>query len=287
MEIKDLTGLQKPLSKLIASVSNGIGAIYEPTRIRRKARADSDAMLTLAEGEIQVEELKRRAVERVTYTELRRQRNIEQIVTQAVTELPEAVDDKPANEDWIAQFFNLSQDVGDAEMQILWARILSGEVAQPGTYSLRTLQIVNVLSKDDAQMFSRYCSYIWLLSNGVGCRYTNKETDKFLSDNGIGSSERQHLQNLGLMYSSGLISSSGSQTAISSRDEPFEITYFGRKYVVKQFLNSNESAIVLPEYLTDVGNQLFPISGAQPNEQYLEMLIKVLKDEKLNMLPLS
>ena len=279
MEVNDLAGLKEPLAKLVESVGNAVGAVYEPTRIRRKAKADAEAMLTLAGAEIKVEELKRRADKRVTHTELRRQRNIAQIVAKAVTELPERVEEQPADEDWIAQFFNLSQDVGDADMQILWGRILAGEVARPGAYSLRTLQTVKVLSKRDAQLFSQYCSYVWRIPGGALCRYTTRATDKLLAERGMGAAERQHLQNIGLLYGSGLMSDSGSQTTVRSGDGPFEVVYFGRKYVVSHFLSPKESALLIPEFLTDIGAELFPISGARPDEQYLQSLIEALKDE--------
>jgi uncharacterized repeat protein (TIGR03899 family) len=283
MEINDLAGLKDPLTKLVESVSGAIGVLYEPRRIRKKAEADADAMLTLAKGEMEVEELKRRADERVSYTEMRRQKNVERIVEQAAKELPEAVDEKPADEDWIAQFFNLSQDVGDEEMQTLWARILAGEVARPGKFSLRTLQAVKLLSKEDARLFSQYCSYVWQPAGRALCRYTNNETNEYLASRGIRLSERQHLQNLGLIYSGGLMTGSGANTAINSRDEPFEVTYFGRKYLLRQSLNPNESALVFPEFLTDVGGQLFPISGAVPDERYLQLLIESLRKDKLEV----
>lgn len=287
MEINDLAGLKEPLTKLVESVSGAIGVLYEPRRIRKKAEADADAMITLAKGEMEVEELKRRADERVSYTELRRQRNVERIVAQAARELPGAVDDKAADEDWIAQFFNLSQDVGDEEMQTLWARILAGEVARPGRYSLRTLQAVKLLGKEDARLFSQFCSYVWQPAGGALCRYTDNETNDYLAGKGVGLAERQHLQNLNLIYSGGVMTGSGALTAISSRAEPFEVTYFGHKYLVRQSLNPNESALVFPEFLTDVGIQLYPISGAVPDEEYLQVLIGSLKGSKLEVTPLD
>ena len=286
MGLNDLIGLKEPLTKMVESISNGIGVVYEPTRIRRKAKAEADAMLIQAAAEVEVEELKRRAAEWNSYTDLRRQRNRDQVVAQAIEELPESVNEKPVNEDWTVQFFNLSQDVGDAEMQSLWARILAGEVAQPGTYSLRTLQTVKVLSKADAQLFTQYCSYVWRLSDETVCRYPTRETDKFLADKGMNLAKRRHLQSLGLLSMNLLSSSGGSHTAISSRAEPFEVIYAGRKYLVRQFLTPKESALLYPEFLTDIGTELFPISGAQPDEQYLETLIKTLADEaKLEVSP--
>lgn len=287
MQIKDFAGLSEPLTKLVESVSSAVGVIYEPRRIRKRAEAEADAMIALAEGEIQVEELKRRAEERVNYIELRRQRNVERIFAQAAEELPPSVDKRPADEDWVAQFFNLSQDVGDEEMQTLWARILAGEVARPGKYSLRTLQAVKLLSKEDARLFSQYCSYVWQPAGGALCRYTNNETNEYLAGKGVGLVERQHLQNLNLVYSGGLMTGSGAQTAISSRAEPFEVTYFGHKYLIRQSLGPKESALVHPEFLTDVGSQLFPISGAVPDEKYLRVLIESLKKSKLEVTALD
>jgi hypothetical protein len=289
VEIKDLVGVEQPLTKLVESVSNAIGTLYEPRRIRKKAKADAEAAVTLAEAEVQVEELKRRASERIAHTEARRQRNIDQIIEQAIKELPESVNEEPINEDWIAQFFNLSQDVGDSDMQILWARLLAGEVSCPGSYSFRTLQTVKVLSKEDARLFSQYCSYVWQISGGPISLYTDAETDRYIANKGVGLSERNHLKNLGLIYgtSVGMMKSSDPYAVISSRDNPFEVTYFGRRFLLTQHLNSNESAIVQPEILTDIGTQLFPISGAQPDESYLETLIRTLAGSKIEVTPLS
>ena len=39
IEIHDILGLEEPLTKLIECVSNGIGKIYEPTHIKRIAKA--------------------------------------------------------------------------------------------------------------------------------------------------------------------------------------------------------------------------------------------------------
>ncbi len=39
----DLRALSKPATKLIEAVRSATGIIYEPTRIRRKAKADADA----------------------------------------------------------------------------------------------------------------------------------------------------------------------------------------------------------------------------------------------------
>ncbi|MGH7288756.1 MAG: hypothetical protein ACREI8_12130, partial [Myxococcota bacterium] len=60
-----LGDLSKPATVLIEKVSNAIGAVCEPWLIRREAKAQVDAALILAQGEIEVTELRQRAIARL------------------------------------------------------------------------------------------------------------------------------------------------------------------------------------------------------------------------------
>lgn len=74
--IVDLKGVSEPLTKLIDSVSRGIGAIYEPLYRLRIAKAEAKAMLILAAAEEDVSDIALRASLRVGFREIRRQNNI-------------------------------------------------------------------------------------------------------------------------------------------------------------------------------------------------------------------
>ena len=135
--------LTEPITKLIETTSNGIGTLYEPTRIRKKAEAEAHAATVQAhsevkvarirvEGERELAELADRANERLAAKELRRQGNIEAIVTKAAHQLPDSVSKQPVDADWAVQFFNYAEDIGNEEVQFIWAGILAGEVNQPG-----------------------------------------------------------------------------------------------------------------------------------------------------------
>lgn len=154
----DTKGLSKPATKLIESVSKGIGKLFEPTAIIRKAKAKADAALILAQGEAERREFLIRAADRMAFIESRRQEVIESIIGQATQLLPVAVSEEPVSEDWMVQFFECAKDVGDQEMQALWAKILAGEVTSPGKYSRRTLEVLKTLDRQDAVTFTHYCS---------------------------------------------------------------------------------------------------------------------------------
>lgn len=60
---------------------------------------------------------------------------------------------------WITGVTNVSAD--DEERRTWWARLLAGELQNSGSYSLRTLNIMDTLSIVEARLFSRFCSCVW------------------------------------------------------------------------------------------------------------------------------
>lgn len=61
--------------------------------------------------------------------------------------------------DWFIRFFEDCGNISDEQMQELWAKVLAGETAQPGTYSLRILDVLRNLSKDEAEALQTLASY--------------------------------------------------------------------------------------------------------------------------------
>lgn len=55
--------------------------------------------------------------------------------------------------------------IEDNERRTWWARLLAGEIQQPGCYSLRTLAVMDTLSTKEAELFSKLCDYVWNPSN--------------------------------------------------------------------------------------------------------------------------
>ncbi|GGA00862.1 DUF2806 domain-containing protein [Dyella caseinilytica] len=182
MEIKDLAGLSKPLTRLIEVISQGIGAVSRPYLIRRTADAKAHEVRVIAaalkdvanqhqlpvvfkDGEVELwqkpedrtllldtSSCDERTASRTDYRERKRQNNVESITSVAAADLfdqTEVPDQRP-DEDWINRFFSAAEDVSSEQMQELWGRILSGEIKKPGSYSLKTLDFVKNLTKEDA-----------------------------------------------------------------------------------------------------------------------------------------
>jgi len=176
----------EPLSKLIDVVSRGIGILYEPTKIRKLAKAKAFEMSTIAQAirdnpdlpmfydrdgvkidSSDVKALAERASSRLLLQEMRKQQNIEAIVDKAYVELQKEteVSSEPVDDDWIVRFFNSVEDVSNEKLQEIWARILAGEIKKPRSSSMRTLDLLKNMSVEEATVFEKVS--VCVLDSGV------------------------------------------------------------------------------------------------------------------------
>jgi hypothetical protein len=226
MEIKDLAGLSKPLTKLIEVISKGIGNISEPMLIRKKADAKayeikqiSQAIndvnivsknIEYSEGKIKVvldqsplligsnEPIVEKTIARLIHKEIKKQSNIENTINIAFQNLEEetTVSNEAVDDDWITRFFDIAEDISNEQMQNLWGRILSGEIKKPKTYSLRTLDILKNITFAEAEIFRKVSQY----SLKSGDKTFLLHDDEYFENSNITFSDLLLLSDLGLIF---------------------------------------------------------------------------------------
>ena len=121
----------------------------------RKVDAENAANLARLQGEEQVANY-------IIAREKRKMNNVQNVVEQAQQHFVEGeqVSREPVNPDWLNRFFSIVEDVSDSEMQKLWAQILAGEVKRPKSYSLRTLELLRNISKEEAEAIKEASKYV-------------------------------------------------------------------------------------------------------------------------------
>ena len=192
----NLGELSKPATVLIEKISGAVGILYEPTRIRRVARAKADAAMIEAESDIEITDLERRAMSRFVHEQTREQKNIEDITTKALLHLNDTANPAAIDDDWLAEFFARSRRVSNEQMQDLWARILSGEANRPESVSKRTLEFVALMDRADAETFAKLCN----LSNcSLGEPIVFDTNDEILAKAGLQYTDLAHLDSIGLV----------------------------------------------------------------------------------------
>jgi hypothetical protein len=165
MSMPNIQVFGKQLEKLIETVGKGIGVLYKPKAIRNEADAEAYKIEAIAKAKVKASMIKadvdnlivERAKQRLYHLEIGRQMNLDNIVDNSTKFLNESVSDKPVDDDWRTRFFTKAQDITSDELQIIWGKILATEVNGPGNISLRTLDILGNLSRDEALKFTDFC----------------------------------------------------------------------------------------------------------------------------------
>ncbi|CAB3795554.1 DUF2806 domain-containing protein [Pararobbsia alpina] len=263
----DLGKFSKPATVLIQKVAGAIGLLYEPTHLRRKARAQADVNKIKAIAKLELGELEQRALQRLVSQEVRKQENIESIVSEAIEFLPENAQVEELNEDWVAYMFKQCDTVSDTQMRSLWAKILAAESTSPGKFSKRTLNFLSGLSQSEAELFTALGAYVWQREDSplAVVRRLNETTS--LKDVINGSSILQ-LQSLGLItYQHDL---GFSLLEVSG---PQKFYYFDREIVIDLSDASGSELDVGEVALTTLGAELWEICGAQPNYSHYYMAV--------------
>ena len=300
IEVSDILGLSDPLTKLIETVSGGIGKLYEPTHIKRIAKAKAEEVKLLGgaiseldsipakydAGRIVIDgtdysELAKRAQGRLALQELKKQNNIDRVVGYAAQNLGDfaEVSSEPVDLDWTTRFFDAVSDVSTDEMQILWGKILAGEVNTPGSFSLRTLEAVRNMSKKEAELFSFMASFI-----------INAEAEMFvISDASLLKKYKISYTSIMLLDECGLINSSGTLSYNSTVSKTKALPIYNRRRIVFVSCKTEEERKISfgVHTLTRVGKELIKIIDVEPNNDYLLDLAKYIESHYTGIVSIS
>ena len=158
--ISNWLGVQLPavaMPQTLKNIDKAIGKIILATGENFEARIKGNTAKARAENKINLEGLFRTEEER---------RKLENRAAATKAALDD-IDANPAagdaqaeiDDDWLNFFARVSEDKSSEELQKLFGRILSGEIRRPGSFSLRTVQLMSTISKQDAEALSNILSY--------------------------------------------------------------------------------------------------------------------------------
>ena len=276
--ILNLGDLTKPAVVLIEKVSDAVGCLYQPTKIKRIALAEAGAAMIKAESDIQITDLERRAAQRWLKEEAIHQRNMEDQTTKAIPLLNDDADPGVMEDDWIANFFAKSRIVSDSEMQELWARLLAGEANSPGTFSKRTVNLLSDLDKDDAELFARLCGFAWTIDTDVFPLVFHEQAEIY-NRHRINFSTLSHLDSIGLIRFrvNGLgepFRAPGFAVIVDSSTTKLQgeclAHYYGKSLPIKLNGDGNTSIGVGYVLFTMVGEELARICRGKPVDRFYE-----------------
>ena len=155
------------LDKLVETIANATGLTALGTIMNAHGEAKAQAYLAKkkAQTDAEVEILRLQGEEKVAQYVLARNKqkveNVEEIISNAKQQftVDEQVSEDPVEKDWMSRFLNIAEEISDKDMQDIWGRILAGEIKKPKSFSLRTLEVMRNMSKDEALLLMKASTF--------------------------------------------------------------------------------------------------------------------------------
>ena len=186
--------------------------------------------------------------------------------------------------DWFFAFSTMSEEIYSRPMQELWGKIFAVEVARPGSFSLRTLQLLKTLTHRDAKIFAKAVSIASTRNNDpvprilVGYHkrkgllsFLKRPVPEQLNLTAVGLSypDLLSLQEMKLIYASEIESgeyNEGQKASLRCVNDSINLT-------------CRTPGVALVYYkFTPVGSELYTLVGKTPNESYITAIKSILAE---------
>ncbi len=221
-----------------------------------------------------------RTQERLDFQEYKKQKNIESVTSFAAEELKNEppIDNEPLDDDWTTRFFRIVEDISNEEMQTLWGKILAGEIKQPKTYSLRTLETIRNLSKKEANTFLKIANFV--ISTGNSCYLFKGKNEKLLSEK-----HKITYGEISLMVEAGLLQSGTFVNhQILKQAKDIQNVYTSGDTIIVVNVKANTPTIQIPVYVySNSGKELLKLIKPNPPHDYLADFAKSIKSPNVEV----
>lgn len=205
---------------------------------------------------------------------LRREINVARAIQQAEEDLLDAtnpVPEKVPGADWLYRWRDYAGEVSSEELQSIWGRLLAGEVKNPGSYSLRTLEFLRNASMEEAQLVGKIAPFV--------TAYMVYKDDDLLEKYGVSFGDFMRLEEIGLL--SGTSGTLAMHFGSIHKDK-FLCYMDGRDWGLEFHGKIPEKRMVVPAYLlSKLGTEVFGIAEARTNVDFLRETWTMLKDDDL------
>lgn len=221
-----------------------------------------------------------RTQERLDYQEYKRQTNIENVTSFAAEELKNEppINNEPIDEDWTTRFFRIVEDISSEEMQALWGKILAGEIKQPKSFSLRTLELIRNLSKHEAETFMKIAQFA-IKTGNTNYLFKGKD-EKILSEKfNIRYRDIAILTEVGLIQTGTFVN-----FQLIQGPQDLQQVFIAGKIVIIANVKANTPTIRMPVYVfSSSGNELLKLVQSNPPFDYVKEIAKSIKSENVDV----
>lgn len=268
--IEQKQGISLYEKKILDTISVGCGTSYQAKDLGHTSVVKANDVVKYCTDNINIDNaggLAERMMKRIVGQELQKQENLDRIVQTAIDLISdnESVNSMKVRHDWATRFVNYAEQVSEKEMQAAWAKVLSQEVSKPGAFSLRTLDVLRNMSKEEAELFLKICQFI--LRNGNVAFLPNiKGATDLLECFDISYDDILKMEEVGLVNSApdlvGTFTTKNNKVALVYSDVA----------IVYLFENPEANVSIGMFVLTKAGRELSQIIETKRDDRYIKQL---------------
>jgi hypothetical protein len=170
--------------------------------------------------------------------------------------------------DWFTKWRNGAQDVSREEMQRLWAKLLAGEVAKPGTFSMHTVDFLSRMSSADADLLARAAPFV--TSGGIV-----KLNDDFLTRHMVSFEDLLDLDDMGVINGTagfGLSYTLGYENFAGRAISTLECNGSALVFDMGEIANAPPKLVFQVLTTTKVAREILSLASFPANEEYLQAI---------------
>lgn len=208
----------------------------------------------------------------------RKQQNVETIMSLALEYCSESANEEEIDPDWFHQFIQLSENTSSKMMQALWGKILAGEIANPGTFSFKSLTILKRMTNKEAIAFQHACQLAMTKrkDNSAQITYGYYQKPSLLNLFALGKKHHINLGKLSLPYPEllmlmdiELIYHTEIESGEIAKGETIEYSYLGKSL---KFTAHKGGTVMNYFKFTQTGYELAKLIRLTPDKKYINEL---------------
>lgn len=169
---------------------------------------------------------------------------------------------------WFSRWRINVSEIPNGPMQQMWARILVKELIRPGSHSLRALDLLALMTLEDAEMLNTL---------------TGLTLDDFVYRSAVQALHEQHepemfetLEDIGILR--GVFGKVCSRVLRSASNQRFECTLTLGDKQLMLVSDSDRNELSIPAYvLTSLGKEIISLFSAAAEKDYLELVVSDLQ----------
>ncbi len=217
-----------------------------------------------------LEKISANAQNRIQANKIQEEINITKTILFAEEELelnPQEGSDEPIDNDWFTRWRDSAEKINSEQLQRLWAKALAGEITNPGSYSLRTLDFIKNISKNEATNISKLAPYVIA---GLVCKVP------CIEQSGINFSFLLEMEDLGIL--SGIKGGGLGYSMKSSKTDSYEnhIIHEG-KIIIFKHTDPNKVMKLECYKVTTLGSEVLSLGVFPIVHEYIEQVASKIK----------